>query len=112
MKKSNILIFLLAFLISWLCTIFIFNKNEFDIEFREKAITTAEIFNFGTHEVVEEYNDGRSVNAYDIEYIEYSYIVNGKNYKYGSENFPKELSIGDKIEIEYVKSNPVVLPIL
>lgn len=69
-------------------------------------MTTAEIFNFGTQEVVEEYNDGRSVNAYDIDYIEYSYFVDGKNYKYGSAHFPKELSIGDEIEIEYVKSNP------
>ncbi|WP_339650376.1 DUF3592 domain-containing protein [uncultured Maribacter sp.] len=104
--KNYIVIFLITFAISWLCTIFYFDKNEFDIEFREKAMTTAEIFNFGTQEVVEEYNDGRSVNAYDIDYIEYSYFVNGKNYKYGSEHFPKELSIGDEIEIEYVKSNP------
>lgn len=105
--KNYIIIFFISFAISWLCAIFYFDKNEFDIEFREKAKTTAVIFNFGTREVVEEYNDGRSVDAYDVDYIEYSYFVDGKNYKYGSEHFQKGLSIGDKIEIEYVKSNPV-----
>ena len=104
--KNYIVIFFISFVISWLVTIFYFDKNAFDIEFREKTSTTAKIFNFGTHDVVEEYNDGRNVNAYDINYMEYSYFVDGIKYKYGSEHFKKGLSIGDEIEIEYVKSNP------
>ena len=44
---------------------------------------------------------------YDIEYIEFSYTVNGKYYEYGSEHFPSGYSVGDEIEIEYVKSNPL-----
>jgi len=104
--KNYIIIFLISFALTWLCTIFYFDKNEFDIEFRETKITTAKIFNFGTSEVVEEFDDGRNVNAYNVDYIEYSYLVDGKNYKYGSEHFQQGLSIGDKIEIEYVKNNP------
>lgn len=94
------------FRIIWFTTIFYFDKNEFDIEFREKGIIIATIYNFGTKEVIEEFNDGRSVNAYDVEYIEYTYIVEGKSYKYGSEHFPNGYSVGEEIEIEYVKSNP------
>ncbi|PQJ73610.1 DUF3592 domain-containing protein [Polaribacter butkevichii] len=106
-RKNYIIVFLISFVLIWLSTIFYFDKNEFDIEFREKGITTATIFNFGTEEVIEEYNDGRSVDVSDVEYIEYSYVVNGKSYKYGSEHFPNGYSIGDKIEIEYVKGNPL-----
>ena len=106
-RKNYIIVFLISFVIIWITTIFYFDKDEFDIEFREKGITTATIFNFGTEEVIEEFNDGRSVNVYDVEYVEYSYVVDGKSYEYGSEHFPNGYSVGDEIEIEYVKSNPV-----
>ena len=105
-KKGYIIIFLFSFVLTWLFAIFYFDKNEFDIEFRDKATTKALIFNFGSNEIVEELNDGRKVNVYDIEYLEYSYFVNGKKFKYGSENYKKGYSIGDEIVIEYVKSNP------
>ena len=106
-RKNYIIVFLISFVIIWLTSIFYFDKNEFDIEFREKGITTATILNFGTEEIIEEFNDGRSVDVYDIEYVEYSYVVGGRNYNYWSEHFPKGYSVGDEIEIEYVKSNPV-----
>lgn len=105
-RENYIIVFLISFVLVWLSAIFYFDKNEFDIEFREKGITNAKIFNLGTEEIVEEYNDGRSVDVYDVDYIEYSYAVNGKNYKYGSGYFPNGSSVGDGIEIEYVKSNP------
>ena len=109
MKKSTknyIIVFSFSFTLTWLFAIFYFDKNEFDIEFREKATTTAKIFNFGSNEIVEELYEGRKVTAYDVEYLEYSYLVNGKTFKYGSKNFDGDYSIGDKILIEYVKSNP------
>ncbi len=109
MKKSkikSIIIFSISFILTWLSAIFYFQKNEFDIEFSEKGTTTATIFNLDSREVVEELYEGRKVNVYNVNYIEYSYFVNGVNYKYFSDYFNKIYSIGDAIKIEYVKSNP------
>lgn len=111
MKKINnlfLISYLISFIIVWLCYIFWLEKDEFDLEFRDKKTTTAIIFNLGTNEVIDEMYDGRKTNVYDIKYIEYSYFVNGKKYKYGSEYYDNDYSVSDKIQIEYVKSNPSV----
>lgn len=110
MKKTNknyLIVFSICFFVAWLSAIFYFDKNDFDIEFREKGMTIATIFNFGTHEVVQELYDGRETNAHEVKYIEYYYVVDGLKYQYGSEHFEEGYSIDDEIEIEYVKSNPV-----
>lgn len=104
MKKTKInylIIFSICFVIAWLSEIFYFNKNDFDIEFREKGITTATIFNFDSYQV----EDERHIA--DIEYIEYFYVIDGIEFKYGSDSIDENYSVNDKIEIEYVKSNPV-----
>ena len=109
-KKANIfllIVYSISFVITWLCLIFWLDKKEFDLEFREKESTTAIIFNVGSDEVVQELYDGRETNVYDVNYIEYSYYVDGKKYKYGSEYYGDSYSISDEIEIEYVKSNPL-----
>lgn len=108
MKKSNknyFIVYLICFVTAWLSAIFYFDKNDFDIEFREKETTNATIFNFDSYEVLEELYDGRKASKYDIEYVEYFYVINGIKYKYGSEDYDKGYSINDEIEIEYVKSN-------
>ena len=86
--------------------IFWLDKDGFDLEYGDKEITTAKILSFGTYEEVQEFYDGASSHV--IEYLEYSYYVNGKEYKYGSKYFGDEYSISDKIEIEYVKTNPKI----
>lgn len=104
MKKSKInyfIVFSICFVIAWLSAIFYFNKNDFDIEFREKGITTATIVTFDSYQV----EDERHIA--DIDYIEYSYVIDGVEYKYGSEHIEEGYSINDEIEIEYVKNNPV-----
>ena len=108
MKKKNslLIVYLISFVITWVCQIFLFDKNEFEFEFNEKETTTAEIYNIDTDEVIEELYDGRQTNVHEVKYIEYSYSVDGKNYKYGSEYTDGEFSISDIIEIEYLKKNP------
>jgi hypothetical protein len=109
MKKGNILlliIYSISFVIVWLCLIFWLDKKEFDLEFREKETTTGIIFNLGTEDIVEELYDGRKTKAHKVKYIEYSYIVGGVKYKYGSEYYRNDFSVSDKIQIEYVKSDP------
>lgn len=110
MKKENLkpIIYVISFILVWVSYIFWFEKNEFDLEFKEKMTKTATIFNIGTDEAVEELYDGRKVNVHEINYIEYSYSVKGKKYKSGSTYDGKTYSISDKIEIEYVKSNPSI----
>jgi hypothetical protein len=91
-----------------MCYIFWLEKNDFDLEFREKETTTATIFNVGTDEIVEELYEGRKTNVHEVNYVEYSYSVDGKKHKYGNNYYGQNYSISDKIEIEYVKSNPSV----
>lgn len=109
MKKLNnlfLIIYFISFVIVWLCYIFWLDKKEFDLEFREKETTTALIFNLGTDEIVEELYDGRQTKVHNIKYIEYSYIVGSKKYKYESEYYGNDFSVSDEIQIEYVKSDP------
>lgn len=112
MKKNNIsfilIIYLVSFVIVWLCFIFWLDKNEFDLEFREKETTTAIIFNLETDEIVEELYEGRQTNVHKVKYIEYFYLVDGIKYEYGSESFGNEYSVADEIQIEYLKSNPSI----
>jgi len=111
MKKINsyfLIIFLISFVVVWLCYIFWLDKKEFDLEFREKETTSAIIFNLGTDQIVEDLYDGRQTNVYDVKFIEYFYFVDGKKYEYGSEYYGNDYSISDKIQIEYVKSNPSI----
>lgn len=105
-NKNRLIVYLISFIIVWLLYIFNLGKNDFDIEFREKGVTTATIFNFGTEEVLEELYNDRRINVYEIEYVEYFYFVNGKKYKDGSMKLWREFCVGDEIEIEYVISNP------
>jgi hypothetical protein len=109
MKQLNnlfLIIYFISFVIVWLCYIFWFDKKEFDLEFRELETTTALIFNLGTDEIVEELYDGRQTKVHDIKYIEYSYIVGSKKFKYESEYYGNDFSVSDEIQIEYVKSDP------
>ncbi|WP_456311571.1 hypothetical protein [Pseudomonas shirazensis] len=111
MKKKNkffLIVYIISFIITWLCFIFWSDKDEFDLEFSDKITITATIFNVGTDEVVEELYDGRKTNVYNVNYIEYFYYVNGKKINYGSKTYGKRYSISDKIEIEYVKNNPAL----
>lgn len=110
-KKKNsflLIVYAISFITTWLCFIFLSDKNEFDLEFSEKETTTATIFNIGTDEVVEELYDGRKTNVYNVNYVEYVYYVDGKKHKYGSKYYGKNYSILDKIEIEYVENNPAI----
>ena len=109
-KKFNrflLLVYLVSFIISWMFVIFWLDKNEFDFEFREKETTTAIIFNLDTNQVVEELYEGKKVNVHDVDFIEYSYVVNGGKFEWGSDNYGVDYSISDEIEIEYVKCNPL-----
>ena len=106
--KNKLIVYLTAFIIAWFLVIFSVKKNDFDIEFREKGVTTATIFDFGTEEVLEELYNERQTNVYEIEYVEYFYFVNGKKYKDGSMKLWREFCVGDEIQIEYVISNPEV----
>ncbi|MDF4204026.1 hypothetical protein PXD56_13720 [Maribacter sp. SA7] len=108
-KRSNyeyIVIYLISFLVTWLLFIFYLEKEEFDIEYKEKGTTQATVFNLDTEEIVEELYDGRKAVSNIVGYLEYSYTVNGKEYKYGSSLDGKRLHKGDNIKIEYVKDNP------
>lgn len=105
--KNYLIVFLFCFSISWLCSIFYFNKDEFDVEYKEKGTAVATVFNIGSYEVVEELHDSREVNARDVDFIEYAYHVGGEKYESGSVYNDGSYSIGDEIEIEYVKSDLV-----
>src|SRR5690606_38301918 len=59
-------------------------------------------------QIVEELYDGRETNVYDVDYLEYSYSVNGKKYKYGGQYYNDRYYISEKIEIEYLKDNPSI----
>lgn len=107
-KAFYLIVYLISFILVWVIYIFWFEKNKFDLEFREKAITTATIFNTGTNEIVEELYDGRKTYVYENNYIEYSYYIKGKTYKSGDNYYEENYSISDKIEIEYVKSYPSI----
>ena len=107
-NKNKLIVYLISFIIVWLLYVFYLEKNDFDIEFREKGVTTATVFGFDSEEILEELYDGRKTNVYEVEYVEYSYVVNGEKYKYGSKKLGKEFSIGEEIQIEYVSSNPEV----
>jgi hypothetical protein len=107
-KDFYLIVYLISFILVWVIYIFWFENNEFDLEFREKEIATATIFNTGTNEIVEELYDGRKTNVYENNYIEYSYYINGKTYKSGDSHYEENYSISDKIEIEYVKNNPSI----
>lgn len=106
-NESSLIVYSISFVITWLCFIFWLEKNEFDFEFREKETTTAIIFNLGTEQVVEELYNERVTNVYEVDYVEYSYSVDGKKYKYWSKYYGDSYSISDEIEIEYVKGNPL-----
>jgi hypothetical protein len=73
-----------------------------------KETTTALIYKLDKEEIVEELNDGKEVNIYDVDYLEYEYFVDGKKYKYGGQYRPGVYSISDKIVIEYVKDSPSI----
>lgn len=99
-------VFSICFIFAWLSAIFYFDRNNFDIEFREKAITTATIVDFTSDEIVQEYYDGRRASSRIANYIDYTYFVNGAKYKHFSEQSQDNYILGEKVKIEYVKSNP------
>lgn len=109
MKKFNkifLIIYVCFYIITLFCFIFWWDKEEFDLEYGEKGTTTAIIFNFETDQVIQELYDGRRTEVHNVEYFEYSYVVGGVKYEYGSPYYGNSYSIGDRIEIEYVKRNP------
>lgn len=104
-KTPWIVLIILSILSAWVFLIFYEEKDDFDIEFREKLKTTAIIENIETEKVFSGYDEGRELyhNAF---HIEYSYLVKGKKYIHSNTVYNElDYSISDKIEIEYVKTN-------
>lgn len=106
-KKELLLLYIFSFVITWICFVFWVNKDDFDIEYREKAIAVATIISLNGTEVEEEKYGGREIEIHDVEYVEYSYSVDGKLLKSSSLTYGEDYSIADNIQIEYVKSNPL-----
>lgn len=109
-KKDSFLLitYIISFVISWILLIFYVEKDEFDLEYREKGNTTATIFNIDISELEEESYGGKKIYVNEINYVEYSYYVDGLEYKGISNSCGENFSISNKIEIEYINSNPSV----
>lgn len=104
--KNLFILFTICFILAWLSVIFYFDKNDFDIEFREKGITTGTIVDLFSQEIDQESDDGRaSTNTFE-NYIDYTYFVDGAIYKNFSNWSIDDYVLGDQIEIEYAKNNP------
>ena len=109
MKKTNkslLILFSICFILAWSSVIFYFDKNDFDIEFREKGITTGTVVDLFLQEIDQETDDGRASTYTSENYIDYTYFVDGAIYKNFSNWSIDEYVLGDQIEIEYAKSNP------
>lgn len=109
MGKKNIFllaVYSISFIMTWLCFIFWIDKIEFDLEFGDKISAVATVSEVGTDQVVEELYEGRKTNVYEVNCLKYYYSVNGKKYASGGDYSGREISVLDKIGIEYVKSNP------
>ena len=109
-NKVLIYSYIVSFFIVWLVFIFFVKKNDFDLEYREKDNASAVITKVEYDKEVREHYDGRRTEVYDYVYIEYNYSVNGKKYEYGeiSCDIAEDFEVGDKINIEYVKTNPSI----
>ena len=105
-SRNYFTVFSLCFIIGWLSTLFYFDKNDFDILFREKGTAIATIVDFSSEEFVYEYLEGRRASSHTVDFIVYTYFVGGIKYKYFSDQFEETYLLGDQIEIEYAKSNP------
>lgn len=105
-SRNYFTVFSLCFIIAWLSTIFYFDKNDFDIIFREKGTAIATIVDFSSEEFVYEYEEDRRASSYTVDYIVYTYFVEGIKYKNFCDQFDETYLIGAKITVEYAKSNP------